>query len=45
MYNILDLTTDPPSIILNLNFDNEKDAVEWLEENGGITMYSIVKSL
>lgn len=45
MYNILDLTKNPPSIISDLKFDNEKDALEWIEQNGGIMMYAVVASL
>jgi|LakMenEpi03Aug12_release.lakeMendotaPanAssembly.Ray.scaffolds.fasta_scaffold1755416_2 hypothetical protein len=45
MYNILDLTKNPPSIIPDLKFDNEKDALEWVEQNGGIMMYTVITSL
>jgi hypothetical protein len=45
MYNILDITKNPPLIIPNLKFDNEKEALEWIEQNGGIMMYSVISSL
>lgn len=45
MYKILDLTKNPPSIISDLQFETEKEAFVWINENGGITMYSVVSSL
>ena len=45
MYSILDLTKNPPSLITDLKFDNEEDAVKWVEKNGGIMMYTIIRSL
>jgi hypothetical protein len=45
MYYIIDLTQDPPSIIPNLQFSNEIDAIYWINNNGNATMYTIMSSL
>ncbi len=45
MYYIIDLTQDPPSIIPNLQFTNEIDAIDWINNNGDATSYSIISSL
>jgi hypothetical protein len=45
MYKILDLTKNPPSIISDLQFETEKEALEWVDQNGGIMMYTVIASL
>jgi hypothetical protein len=45
MYYIIDLTKEQPSVIPNLQFTNEIDAIDWINNNGDATMYSIMSSL
>lgn len=43
MYYIIDLTTVPQTILPNLEFNTEKEAIDWIGKNGDATIYSISK--
>ena len=41
MFYILDLRTTPHSIVPNLVFSTEQEAIQWIDQNGGIIIFSI----
>jgi len=45
MYYIIDLRTETNSIVENLEFENEEDAIKWINDNGDATIFSITKIL
>jgi hypothetical protein len=45
MYYIIDLTSSSPLVVPNLQFSNEIDAIDWINNNGNATMYTIMSSL
>jgi hypothetical protein len=45
MYYILDLRTDLPSKIEGLEFYTEQEALNWINENGDATIYTVIAPL
>jgi hypothetical protein len=45
MYYIIDLRKETPLVVPNLEFDNITDAINWINNNGDATMFTIESSL
>lgn len=43
MYCIIDLRQDPQERVPNVQFETIEECCNWIEENGGITIYTIAK--
>jgi hypothetical protein len=43
MYHILDLRENPPIIIPDITFETEQECIEWIDNNGDATIYTIEK--
>lgn len=42
MYYIINLSLSHPVIIENLKFETELESSEWIDANGGPTLYSFI---
>lgn len=43
MYYIIDLRPDPPVKVEGTDFETEQECIDWIIENGDVTMYTIGK--
>jgi len=44
LYTVLDLTNDPPTIVMGMENKTEYECCEWIDQNGDATQYTIVLS-